>query len=280
MPYLHEIIFEICTLSFKFLQKDNIRLLFEQIIKLSNNDQLISNNNYNSRDFIKQILHNFTKSLNMLSMSRNHYCKGIILSKYTIKQPNIYNLLEINNLDFSDEKLEMNRNILFKQEIYFYKSLKIKKLLLLRLENKKKEELFQPKLSFKEKMKMQDYLEISFKNSEISVCENDEQTKYDDLSNYNSIFNDNGKNKADVKNYLQINKKNEIIYIFKEDKKILSIYFNGHKVISYRYCFQFEENIKIKIGFPLDLVKDVNDDKFKMFSHIKIKSLKIFFQKK
>ena len=131
-----------------------------------------------------------------------------------------------------------------------------------------KEELFQPKLSFKAKMRKQDYLEISFKNSEISVCENDEQTKYDDLSNYNSIFNDNNKNITDIKNYLQINKNNEIIYIFKEDKKILSIYINGKKVISYKYCFQFDENIKIKIGFPLDLVKDVNDDKFKIMASL------------
>jgi hypothetical protein len=133
-------------------------------------------------------------------------------------------------------------------------------------------------MSFKDKIKKQDYLEISFKNLDISVSENNQQTKYDDLSNYNSIFIEKGNNILDIKNYIQINKKNEIIYIFKEDKKILSIYINGNKILSYKYNFEFDDNIKINIGFPLDLVKDVNDDKFKIYSLIKIESFRIFLQ--
>ena len=282
IPFLNDIIFEICNLCFKFLQKENICLLFEQLIKLSNNEELNTNSNYNNKDFIKGILHNFTNSLRVLSITSNDYCKGILLSKYKVRQPNIYNLLEINNLDFSEDNdmfEESNNNFIIKQEIYFYKSLKIKKLLLLRLENEKNKKKFELKKSFKEKRKKNDYLEISIKNLEISVSEKDELIKYDDLSNYNSIFLDNDKNTSEINNYLELNKKNEIIYIFKEDKKLLSIYINGNKVTSYKYTFKFDESITIKIGFPLDLVKDVFDNKFKMFSHIKIKSLKIFLQK-
>ena len=65
-----------------FLQKENICLLFEQLIKLSNNEELNNNSNFNNKDFIKGILHNFTNSLRVLSIPSNDYCKGILLSKY------------------------------------------------------------------------------------------------------------------------------------------------------------------------------------------------------
>lgn len=174
--------------------------------------------------------------------------------------------------------LNINNNILIKQEIYFYKSLKTRKLLLLRLEK----EIIQSneRLSFKEKINKNDYIEISFKNYQIKVSENDEQIELDDLSNYNSIFidNDNDK-KSEYESYFKINENNTIIYIFKEKSKKLYIYINGIKVFTYAYSFIFTNNIKLKIGFPLDLVKEVDDRKFKNFSHIKLKSLKIFLQK-
>ena len=53
-----------------------------------------------------------------------------------------------------------------------------------------------------------------------------------------------------------INTNNEIINIFKEDKRLLSIYINGNKVITFKYNFNFEKKTEIKIGFPIDLVKD------------------------
>ena len=269
MPIFEDIIFEIYKLCFKYLQKEDICFVFEQLIKLSNN---IGVNN-NNKELIKDILHYLTNSLRFLSISGNDYFKGIILSKYKIRQPNIYNMLEINNLNFYDEKtldIKNNSNILVKQEIYFYKSLKTKKLLLLRFENQN---------NSNNELNKNKYLEISFRNMEICVSESDEQIKYDDLSNYNSIFIDNDKQKSDVKNYLKVNKNNIIIYIFKQNKKILSVYINGQKVMTYKYNFNFDENIKMKIGFPLDLVKEIFDTKFKLFNHIKIKSLKIFLQK-
>jgi hypothetical protein len=90
IPFLHDIIFEIIILSFKFLQKEDICILFEQLIKLSNNDQITINNNYSNTDFINKILSYFIKTLNALSISSNIYSKGILLSKYRIKQPNMY----------------------------------------------------------------------------------------------------------------------------------------------------------------------------------------------
>ena len=277
-PSLHDIIFQICKLCFKFLQTEDVSFLFEQLIKLSNNIGI--NDNNQNKDFIKEILHYITNSLRCLSISSNDYFKGILLSKYKIRQPNIYNMLEINNINFFNEKtitMKDNCNILVKQEIYFYKSLKTKKLLLLRIENYKNQNDDNNE-NFKETSKSQ-YLEISFRNYEILVTENDEQIKYDDLSNYNSIFIDNEKIKTNTQNFLTLNKNNSIIYIFKENKKILSIYINGYRVVTYKYRFKFDEIAKIKIGFPLDLVKEVYDNEFKLFKHIKIKSLKIFLQK-
>ena len=268
-------IFQIFSLSFKYLSKEDICFIFEQLIKLSNNDS--SNNN--NKEFIKEILHYITNSLRILSKPSNHYFKGIILSKYKIRQPNIYNMLKINNLNFYEENnLEKKNNsiILIKQEIYFYKSLKTKKLLLLRLEKQK--ENLEDKKCLNEKQTKNLYLEISFRNLEIIVNENDDQVKYDDLSNYNSIFIDKDNKKSDKENYLNINTNNEIIYIFKEDKKLLSIYINGNKVLTFKYNFNFEKKTKIKIGFPIDLVKDKKIPKFKSYSHIKIKSLRIFMQ--
>ena len=275
MPSTQDVIFKIFNLCFKFLQKEDVTFVFEQLIKLLNNAG--SNNN---KDLVKQILFCITNTLRILSIASNGYSKGIILTRYKIRQPNVYNICEINNLNFCGEDfLNINNNILIKQEIYFYKSLKTRKLLLLRLEK----EIIQSneRLSFKEKINKNDYIEISFKNYQIKVSENDEQIELDDLSNYNSIFidNDNDK-KSEYESYFKINENNTIIYIFKEKSKKLYIYINGIKVFTYAYSFIFTNNIKLKIGFPLDLVKEVDDRKFKNFSHIKLKSLKIFLQKK
>ena len=90
-------------------------------------------------------------------------------------------MLKINNLNFYEENnLEKKNNslILIKQEIYFYKSLKTKKLLLLRLEKQK--ENLEDKKCLNEKPTKNLYLEISFRNLEIIVNENDDQIKYDD----------------------------------------------------------------------------------------------------
>ena len=275
IPSFNDIIFQILKISFKYLQKEDICFVFEQIIKLSNN---IDSNDSHNKDFIKEILHHLTNSIRILSLVSNDYFKSVILSRYKIKQPNIYNMIEINNIKFYDENnmdLKDNSNILIKQEIYFYKSLKTKKLLLLRVEKEKNNN--ENNNNFKEKAKNY-YLEISFRNSEILISENNDKIQYDDLSNYNSIFIDNDKEKLNIKNYLKINQNNEIIYIFKQNKKILSIYVNGQRVITYKYSFNFTENILIKIGFPLDLVKEQYDNNFKLFNHIKIKSLQIFLQ--
>ena len=274
VPNFHIQIFQIFLLCFKYLSKENICLVFENLIKLLNNDSPSNNN----KSFIKEILLYITNSIRILSITSNDYFKGIILSKYKIRQPNTYNMLEINNLNFYEENDLDKKNksiILVKQEIYFYKSLKTKKLLLLRLEKQK--ENSESEKSSKEKIKNL-YLEISFRNLEIIINENDDQIKYDDLSNYNSIFIDNDKKNTEVENYLHVNKNNEIIYIFKEDKKILSIYINGHKATTFKYNFNFERTTKIKVGFPLDLVKDKKMTKFKLYNHIKIKSLRIYLQ--
>ena len=277
IPYFSDIIFQIFKFSFKYLEKEDICFVFEQIIKLSNN--IVTNND--NKDFIKELLHYLTISLRVLSISNNDYFKGVILSRYKIKQPNLYNMLEINDIKFYDDNnmdIQSNSNILVKQEIYFYKSLKTKKLLLLRFEKEKNS--ITHKDSFKEIFRKY-YLEISLRNYEILISENNGH-KYDDLSNYNSIFidndNDNDKEKTNIQNYLNIYQNNTIIYIFKQNKKLLSIYINGHRVISYKYSFDFNGSINIKIGFPLDLVKKVYDNKFKLFNHIKIKSFKIFLQ--
>ena len=273
-PSCHDIIFQICKLCFKYLRKEDICFVFEQLIKISNSSGL-DDNNYENKDLIYEILHYVTNSLRILSITSNDYCKGIILSKYIIRQPNLYNILEINNLIFYDENsfdIKNNCNILIKQELYFYKSLNMKKLLLLRLEKQNNNNSI-------EKNNNNQYLEISFLNSEICISESDEQIKYNDLSNYNSIFIDNDKNISTIEKYLKLNRNNIIIYIFKEDKNILSIYINGNKVMTYKYTFNFDENNKIKIGFPLDLLKEVYDYKFKLLNHIKLKSFKIFLQK-
>ena len=275
MPSTQDVIFKIYNLCFKFLQKEDVSFVFEQLIKLLNNAG--ANNN---KDLVKQILFSITNSLRILSITSNGYSKGIVLTRYKIRQPNVYNICEINNLNFSGEDFyKINNNILIKQEIYFYKSLKTRKLLLLRFEKKNMQN--NNNLGFKEKINKNDYIEISFKNYQIKVSENDEQLGLDDLSNYNSIFidNDNDK-KLEYGSQFKVNENNTIIYIFKEDSKKLYIYINGIKVITYAYNFIFTNNIKLKIGFPLDLVKEIDDRKFKNFSHIKLKSLKIFLRKK
>ena len=85
IPSFSEVIFQIFNLSFKYLQKEDICFVFEQIIKLSNN--IASKDN---KDFIKEILHYITNSLRILSISNNDYFKGVILSRYKISSSKTY----------------------------------------------------------------------------------------------------------------------------------------------------------------------------------------------
>jgi hypothetical protein len=90
------------------LQKEDVRYIFEQLIKLLNNADI--NNN---KELVRQILYCISNTLRVLSIASNEYCKGIILTRYKIRQPNVYNICEINNLNFSGEDFyKINNNIL------------------------------------------------------------------------------------------------------------------------------------------------------------------------
>ena len=255
------IILKLLKESFKYLDKKDFCFVFGKIINLLND----SKEKKEIKILIKGLLQNIINALQLLNNINNAYCKGIILSDNKIEQTNIYNIMKIKDLKFDtkDENNNIN-NLIIKQEIYFFKSLKTKKLLLLRIsnENENKEE----------------YIEICLRNEGIIINENDGKMKYEDLSNYNSIFiDDNYTSKSNQELYLKLNEINNISYLFKNSKRTLVIYINDKKILSYDFKFKFDNLINIEIGYPLDLIhENNNDDNYITYNHIKIKSLVIY----
>ena len=264
----NEIILKLFKESFLYLEEKDFYYCFVQILNILND----SKDNKIKKNLIKELIQLFIKDLQIINDSNNEFFKGIILSNNKIEQMNIYNLIEIKKLYLKNEKEELN-NLYIKQEIYFYNSLKTKKLLLLRISNN---DIYETNINKKIK---NEYIEISYRNEEINISENSEKMKYEDLSNYNSIFIDDNLEKKQ-ENYLKLNEKNIIKYLFKNDKKILIIYINEHKIISYKYNYIFNEMINIEIGYPLDLIKEEQNNEFKLYNHIKLKSFFIFSENK
>ena len=105
------------------------------------------------------------KTLNSITGSDFDYSKGIILTNYLVKQPNIYNLININNINFSPDD---TKTIIIKQELYFYTKINNNtKLVLLKLENE-----------FFGENKNKQYLEIDLFNYDISVKEDNSENDF------------------------------------------------------------------------------------------------------
>ena len=267
-----EIILQLLKESFKYLDKKNFCYIFEQMISILNDSKEIKIN----KNIIKYLLQLIIKDLQIINYPNNGYCEGIILSENKVEQTNIYNMMEIKNIKLmtKNENDEIN-NFIIKQEIYFYNSIKTKKLLLLRISNNNNSELNNNNRS------KNSYIEIYFRNEEINITENDGKMKYEDLSNYDSIFiDDNEELESKKEHHLKLNEKNILFYIFKNDKKVLVIYINDYKIFSYKYQFKFNEMINIEVGYPLDLIHEDKDNKFKLYNHINLKSFFIFSQNK
>ena len=111
-PEYNEIISKILTESFKYLDKSDFYYIFCKINKLLNK---IEENNQN-KNIVKQLFQSIINALKFLTSKNNNFSKGIILSKYEIRQPNIFNLLKIKNLKLGDDL----DSIIIKQEIFFF----------------------------------------------------------------------------------------------------------------------------------------------------------------
>ena len=241
------IILKILNWCFKFLRKEELKEVFEYLIKMFNN---------NNHAFTKDIIKSLNNSFNLLTSTDYDYCKGIILSNYFIKQPNSYNLINI--------------NIIIKEEVYFYSSINTnQKLILLKLENE-----------FFGGNKSKQFLEISLYNYDISVIEN----------NQNS-FNNSDKKEANIslnaKEFINLNDVNIFNYLFNISENKLIINVNGKNMYSYEYSFNFpnienkkgnkynNNSIFATLGYPLESIKEAEDKTFFIYPHIKLISLYI-----
>ena len=246
------IILKILNICFKFLTKEELKQVFEFLIQMFN-----SNNHSFTKDIIKT-LHN---TLNKITGSDYDFKKGIVLTSNEVKQPNIYNLVNINNINFSSKN---NSIIIIKQELYFYTEINNNsKLVLLKLEN----ELFGEN-------KNKQYLEISLINHDLSVIENDSQ------KDNNFVLN--------TKEFIVLTDINVFKYIFNKSENKLSVSVNGKNIFSYEYSFDFPDSdakksnknnsnisIFITIGYPMEEVKEYNETNFFSFQHIKLLSFNV-----
>ena len=264
----NEILSKFFRLCFPFIEKRDLILLFEHLIKSFNNNQL---------NFTKEIIQCLIESFQTISFSPKEYGKGVILSRYEIKQPNVYNLMHIKNIIFPSN---INESIIYiKQEIIFCDPIDSNKLVLFRIDknidNKKNQ-----------------FIEISIINGILTANENVSD------SNEQSEKNDY---QINAKNFININELNTFIYKFDISEKILSININRKNIFSYPYRFSFSplaraksisenkilsksinknvNNTLITIGYPLDSIKSFQDDKFYKLSYIKILSFSISEEK-
>ena len=253
------IILKILNCCFKFLRKEELKIVLEHLIKMFNN---------NNHSFTKEIIKSLNNSINALTSSDYDYSKGIILSNYNIKQPNTYNIININNINLSSSN---DSYIIIKQEIFFYSLDNENKLVLLKLENE-----------FFGGNKNKQFLEISIQNYNLSVNENSSKNDNNSDNKENSIT-------LNAKDFINLGDINIFYYKFNITEKILSVNVNGKNMYSYEYIFNFpiidnkkgnkyninNSSIFITIGYPLDTIKEVDDQKFFIFSHIKLLSLYI-----
>ena len=189
--------------------------------------------NINNHTFTKDLLSSLNNNLNIIIGSDYEYTKGIILTNYLVKQPNIYNLININNINFSCED---NSTINIKQELYFYTtSNNNMKLVLLKLENE-----------FFGENKNKQYLEITLYNYDISVIENDPQ------KDNNFILN--------TKDFLVLNDINVFNYIFNRNENRLSVSVNGKNIFSYEYSFDFPDSEGKKSSKNNDTITVLNKE--------------------
>ena len=265
----NEILYKIFQICLPFVEKKDLIILFEHLIKSFNNNKL---------NFTKEIIQCLIESFQKICFSPKEYGKGIILSRYESKQPNVYNLMNIKNIVFPSFT---NDSILYiKQEIIFCDPLDSNNLILFRIdkntEGKKKQ-----------------FFEISIINGNLTanedVMELNEQNEKNDLQ-------------INAKNFININELNTFVYKFDNIEKILSININRKNIFSYPYRFNFNQtisraklitenkilskannknanNILITIGYPLDSVKPFQDEKFYKLSYIKLLSCSISEEK-
>ena len=262
----NEILYKLFEISLPFIQKKDLVKIFEHLIKAYNNNKL---------NFSKEIIQCLIDSFQNICFSPKEYGKGIILSGYEVKQPNIYNLMNIDNITFYNY---VNESMIYvKQEIIFYDSLESNKLILFRIDktgdNKKNQ-----------------FIEISIINGILSANENIVETNEQ---------NDKNDLQINAKNFININELNTFIFKFDNTEKILSININRKNIFSYPYHFSFNQNISrskvisgntnlskmnsknnnnnmtITIGYPLENIKGMQNDEFHKLSCIKIISCSI-----
>ena len=254
------IILKILNCSFKFLTKEELKQVFEYLIKMFNN---------NNHSFTKDIIKSLNNTIGMVTSSDYDFSKGIILSNYVIKQPNTYNIININNLNLEGSSDSI---ILIKQEVYFYSDINDdSKLVLLKLENE-----------FFGGNKNKQFLEISFSNYNLSVNEIDSKDGNNQENKFANIV-------LNAKDFINLNDVNIFNYKFNRNEKILSVSVNGKNMYSYEYLFDFpnidnkkgnkyninNSSIFLTIGYPLETLKEVDEKSFFIFPHIKLLSLYI-----
>ena len=261
----NNILSKIFTFTFPLLRKEDLRIIFEHLIK---------SYNINKLNFTKEILKCLIDSLQKISYNPKEYGKGIHLSGYYIQQPNIYNLMNLTNIIFNNYS---NESIFFiKEEILFYAPIENSKLILFRIDKKTGNK--------------NQFIEIAIINGNLTASENIEEKNEENTNDKNEM-------QINAKNFININELNNFLFKFDNNEKILSVIINRKNIFSYPYKFSFNQNIlrtklisdkkkinnvnslSITIGYPFDSLIYFEDNKFHAFPYIKILSLNISEEK-
>ena len=257
----NNILSKIFSLCFPLFQKDDLRTIFEYLIKAYNINKL---------NYTKEILKLLIDSLQKISYNPKEFGKGIYLSGYYIEQPNIYNIINLTNFQFNNYS---NESIFFiKEEILFYDSIEnIKKLILFRIDKK---------IGNKSQ-----YIEIAIINGNLTASENIEDK------------NEKNEMQINAKNFININDFNLFIFKFDNNEKILSVIINRKNIFSFPYKFSFNQNLMrakaisdkkkiteinmltMTLGYPYDSLITIEDIKFHEFPYIKILTINIWEEK-
>ena len=105
----NSLLYKIFSFCFPLMQKSDLRIVFEYLIKAFNINKL---------NFTKDVIKCLINTMQKISYNNKKFSLRINLSGYYLKQPNVYNLINLTNISFNNNT---NESVFYvKEEIIFF----------------------------------------------------------------------------------------------------------------------------------------------------------------
>ena len=261
----NSLLYKIFSFCFPLMQKSDLRIVFEYLIKAFNINKL---------NFTKDVIKCLINTMQKISYNNKKFSLRINLSGYYLKQPNVYNLINLTNISFNNYS---NESVFYvKEEIIFYDMMENNKIILFRIDKKVGNK--------------NQFYEISIINGNLTACESSDGTSEEQNNEKDDL-------QINAKNFIKLNDLNNFVFKFDNNEKILSVIINRKTIFSNPYKFNFNNNLMrtknitdrrnsniynntiISVGYPLESLIYLEDNDFHEIPYIKLLSLEISEEK-